>query len=95
VPFLIDEQLARLRRTFGLAELARLAAASGVTGTVVAGTARSPGRRRLGVRCGLECGADVSGGAGVDTESGVSGQLLAAAGIAFSVRASRGDKSGL
>ena len=37
-----DEELARLRRTFGLAELARLAAASGVTGTVVVQTVAEP-----------------------------------------------------
>jgi predicted TIM-barrel fold metal-dependent hydrolase len=37
-----DEELARLRRSFGLADLAALAAASGVTGTVVIQTVAEP-----------------------------------------------------
>lgn len=41
-PWASDEELARLRRTFGLAELAPLAAASGVTGTVVVQTVAEP-----------------------------------------------------
>jgi L-fuconolactonase len=41
-PWASDEELARLRRSFGLAELAPLAAASGVTGTVVVQTVAEP-----------------------------------------------------
>lgn len=41
-PWASDEELARLRRSFGLAELAPLAAASGVTGTVVVQTVTEP-----------------------------------------------------
>ena len=41
-PWATDEELARLRRSFTLGDLAPLAAASGVTGTVVVQTAAEP-----------------------------------------------------
>jgi L-fuconolactonase len=41
-PWASDDELARLRRSFGLTDLAPLAAASGVTGTVVVQTVAEP-----------------------------------------------------
>jgi L-fucono-1,5-lactonase len=71
-----DEELARLRRSFGLADLAALAAASGVTGTVVIQTVDEPWETPDLLT--LAAGGDPYGGGGARVAgAGPAGGLLA------------------
>jgi L-fuconolactonase len=83
-----DEELARLRRTFGLADLAPLATASGVTGTVVIQTVAEPwetpdlltlaaGGDPYGDGDAREARAGAAGDTGATGDTGAAGGLLA------------------